>query len=154
MDAQGPEDHQSFVTKSTNTDSNKHFIVFLSFFASIGGGLFGYDTGVVSGAMLLISSKREECQKFEGFGLDSTSHEFVFNAAILGATFGASMSGYLCDQFGRKLTLLVAAFLHSWVLGITKNFFQHKEKAQKKKPNSICLRTQTHRFLQFAMRCL
>jgi sugar porter (SP) family MFS transporter len=63
--------------------------------AAIGGLLFGYDTGVISGALLFI---RED--------LDASpfEQEAIVSTLLLGAIAGAVLSGYLADRISRKWT--------------------------------------------------
>src|SRR5712664_643369 len=68
--------------------------------AAIGGSLFGYDTGVISGAILFVRPE---------FGLGTTQEELVISAALVGATIGAIASGRLTDKVGRRAVLLGAA---------------------------------------------
>src|ERR1700720_3822988 len=69
-------------------------------FAALGGLLFGYDTGVISGALIFI--KRE-------FGLTTAAEEIVVSGVLLGATIGAIAGGKAADLFGRRRVLLVTA---------------------------------------------
>lgn len=74
------------------------YVLALSLFAGIGGFLFGYDTGVISGALLLIE------QDFEN--LTSFDKELIVGAAVAGAAVGALISGILNDFLGRKRVIL------------------------------------------------
>ena len=71
------------------------------FVSAIGGFLFGYDTGVISGAMIPI--KRQ-------FHLSYESQEIIVAITLVGAIIGAVSSAYLNDRFGRRIVLLTAAF--------------------------------------------
>jgi len=57
------------------------FVYIAALFAALGGLLFGYDTGVISGALIFI--KRE-------FGLTTTAEEIVVSGVLLGATMTRS----------------------------------------------------------------
>src|SRR5438094_2125606 len=76
------------------------FVYIAASFAALGGLLFGYDTGVISGALIFI--KRE-------FGLASAADEIVVIGVLLGATIGAIVGGKAADLFGRRRVLLVTA---------------------------------------------
>jgi MFS transporter, SP family, galactose:H+ symporter len=76
------------------------FVYIAALFAALGGLLFGYDTGVISGALIFI--KRE-------FGLTTTAEEVVVSGVLLGATIGAIIGGKAADLFGRRRVLLVTA---------------------------------------------
>src|ERR1700730_17031957 len=80
--------------------SGTRFVYVAASFAALGGLLFGYDTGVISGALIFI--KRE-------FGLTTTAEEIVVSGVLLGATFGAIVGGKAADLFGRRRVLLVTA---------------------------------------------
>jgi hypothetical protein len=56
------------------------FVYIAALFAALGGLLFGYDTGVISGALIFL--KRE-------FGLTTAAEEIVVSGVLLGATIGA-----------------------------------------------------------------
>jgi len=76
------------------------FVYVAALFAALGGLLFGYDTGVISGALIFI--KRE-------FGLTTAAEEIVVSGVLLGATLGAIVGGKAADLFGRRRVLLVTA---------------------------------------------
>ena len=66
------------------------------------GGLFGYDQGVISGALTGIKST---------FALSPLIVEVVTSWVTLGALFGALVGGELADSIGRKRTVLIAGAL-------------------------------------------
>src|ERR687883_239810 len=71
-------------------------------FGSLGGLLFGYDTGVISGAILFI---REE------LGLTPFLEGLVVASLLLGAAVGAGTPGPLSDKLGRRNIIIIAAAL-------------------------------------------
>ena len=87
-------------TEALKKQSLTWFSLCITLFAALGGFLFGYDTGVVSGAMILI--KKE-------FHLDAFWQELVVSVTIGTAIFGALLGGYFNEQLGRKPILLLSA---------------------------------------------
>ncbi|XP_054779096.1 probable inositol transporter 2 [Prosopis cineraria] len=81
------------------------YILQLAFSAGIGGLLFGYDTGVISGALLYI---RDE---FVEVAQKTWMQEMIVSMALVGAIIGAAVGGWLNDRFGRKATIFIADFL-------------------------------------------
>eukprot|EP00937_MAST-01D_sp_MAST-1D-sp2_P001301 g1301.t1 len=79
--------------------------------ACIGGFLFGYDTGVISGAMLQMKASRASYPAAGGFGMSSFQQEVVVSAAIAGAIAGALGAGFVSERFGRRPALVGAATL-------------------------------------------
>lgn len=75
---------------------------------ALGGLLFGYDTGVVSGALLFLKSSFG--------GLSDFQQELVTSLLLVGAMAGALLSGRLSDRIGRKRTILITAVV--FVLGV------------------------------------
>ncbi|KAL5788062.1 hypothetical protein ACOSP7_005011 [Xanthoceras sorbifolium] len=72
------------------------YIAKLALCAGIGGLLFGYDTGVISGALLYIREDFEET---------------IVSMAVAGAIVGAGVGGWMNDRFGRRPSILIADVL-------------------------------------------
>jgi sugar porter (SP) family MFS transporter len=70
---------------------------------ALGGLLFGYDTGVVSGALLFI--------KKDFGGLSNFQQELVTSLLLVGAVVGALGAGRVSDKIGRRPTVLVTALV-------------------------------------------
>lgn len=68
----------------------------------LAGVLFGYDQGIISGALQFIQ---------QDFGLSQLLTEVVTSWVTLGALVGALLAGLLADKLGRRLTLIVAGVL-------------------------------------------
>jgi MFS family permease len=85
--------------KNSRKTSVKGFVYYAVGIAALGGLLFGYDTGVISGAILFITKQ---------FSLSSTMEEIVVSAVLVGAVVGASLGGALTDRFGRRGLIIVA----------------------------------------------
>jgi len=70
--------------------------------AALGGLLFGYDTGVISGALLFIRQVMH---------LSATGQGIVVAVVLAGAAIGAAAAGTLSDRIGRRRVILYAALL-------------------------------------------
>ncbi|MFC6275126.1 sugar porter family MFS transporter [Levilactobacillus tangyuanensis] len=75
---------------------------FVYFFGALGGLLFGYDTGVISGAILFIQKQMH---------LGSWEQGWVVSAVLLGAILGAAIIGPSSDRYGRRKLLLLSAII-------------------------------------------
>lgn len=75
-------------------------VVLTAAIAGLGGLLFGYDTGVIAGALLFIKTD---------FALGSFAQGLVVAAVPIGAVLGAGIAGPAADRYGRRLMILVAA---------------------------------------------
>ena len=76
------------------------FVSLVTATAALGGLLFGYDTGIISGALLFLKTE---------FGLTPNMQALVTSAALGGAALGAAFGGYVADRFGRRSVMLVLA---------------------------------------------
>ncbi|RAL45455.1 unnamed protein product [Cuscuta campestris] len=81
------------------------YIMRLALSAGIGGFLFGYDTGVISGALLYIRDDFKAVQKHTWL------QEMIVSMAVAGAVVGAAFGGWLNDKLGRRLAIIIADLL-------------------------------------------
>jgi len=72
--------------------------------AAIGGMLFGYDIGVISGAENLLTAS---------FHLSSGTEELAVAAVLIGAIIGGVLGGPMANRFSRRYTLLSMAILYA-----------------------------------------
>jgi sugar porter (SP) family MFS transporter len=86
---------------------HRHVVVSAAIMA-LGGLLFGYDTGVVSGALLFV--------KNDFGGLSSFQQELVTSLLLVGAVIGALTAGRLADRIGRRITVQVTALV--FIVGV------------------------------------
>lgn len=86
-------------TQSTKPKSGR-FVYVVALISALGGLLFGYDTGVISGAILFIE---------QDFALSSLLISVVVSAVLIGAVIGAAIAGYLADLLGRRKMIIAAA---------------------------------------------
>ncbi|MEJ2248373.1 MAG: sugar porter family MFS transporter [Candidatus Lokiarchaeota archaeon] len=77
-------------------------IYVIAMISGISGMLFGYDTGVISGAILYIDTE---------FALSPFMHEFTVSAVLIGAVIGALIGGSLADHYGRREMIIIAAII-------------------------------------------
>ncbi len=83
--------------------THTRFLTKLTVIATLGGLLFGYDTGVISGALLYMK---------DDLALSSFGEATVVSSLLFpGAAFGALFGGRVADRIGRKKTLLLCAAL-------------------------------------------
>src|ERR1700744_4543510 len=82
------------------------FVLRLALIAALGGFLFGYDTGVISGALLYIEPD---------FHPSSFESQAFVGALLVGAVIGAAISGWAADALSRRRTKIIAGAIY--VLG-------------------------------------
>ena len=87
---------------SINKSKNNMFIYIIAMLSGISGMLFGYDTGVISGANKLIKSQ---------FMLSDFMNGLVVSAVLIGAIIGAFFGGKLADRYGRRNMIMIAAII-------------------------------------------
>ena len=97
---------------STPTQANSAFIILISCIATIGGFLFGFDSGVINGTVDGLQT---------AFNSDSMGTGFSVSSMLLGCAVGAFFAGTLADKHGRRALLIVAAvffIVSAWGSGI------------------------------------
>lgn len=82
------------------------FVYVVATIAAIGGLLFGYDLGIISGAIIFIN---------DVFSLSPFLKGLVVSSLLIGAVIGAGLSGNFADKLGRRTLTLIAAVI--FVLG-------------------------------------
>ncbi len=87
-------------------NTNRLYITAVTFVATLGGLLFGYDTAVISGA-----EKSIQAYLIESQGLSTLIHGLTISSALIGCIIGGLISGIIASVFGRKKALMLAAFL-------------------------------------------
>ena len=75
-------------------------VAFMAATAALGGLLFGYDTGVISGALLFLR---------QAFHLSALMLGVVTSLALAGAALGAALAGPAADRYGRRTILIATA---------------------------------------------
>ena len=83
--------------------SGNGVLVRVSAIAAIGGLLFGYDTGVISGALLFIKSDLHA---------GTLAQQWIVSSLLLGAILGAVLSGHLADAISRKWTKVLSGCVY------------------------------------------
>lgn len=78
-------------------------VVRIAAIAAIGGLLFGYDTGVISGALLYIK---------KDLHAGSVAQEMIVSVLLIGAAAGAVLSGYLADRISRRNTKIISGTVY------------------------------------------
>lgn len=81
---------------------NTRFIILISCVATIGGFLFGFDSGVINGT---VDGLRET------FHSSSAGTGFEVASMLLGCAIGAFFAGRLADHWGRRAVLIVSAIM-------------------------------------------
>ena len=97
---------------TTASEDNTFFIILISIVATIGGFLFGFDSGVINGTIDGLKS---------AFESDSVATGFNVASMLLGCAAGAFFAGRLADRFGRRNLLICSALffiVSAWGSGI------------------------------------
>lgn len=82
--------------------TNLPFIVAIVSVATLGGLLFGYDSGAVNGTQDGLKS---------AFGLSEAGLGFTVGSLLIGCMIGAFLAGRLADLLGRRSVMILAAIL-------------------------------------------
>jgi MFS transporter, SP family, sugar:H+ symporter len=93
-------------TPSTTTmiqaATSPSYVIALSSVAAIGGFLFGFDSGVINGAVDALA---------HAFGTRAATTGFAVASVLLGCAIGAFVAGTVADRYGRRPTMLLNAVL-------------------------------------------
>ncbi len=88
--------------QATEGRANMALISAIVAVATIGGLLFGYDSGAVNGTQSGLT---------RAFGLSSAGLGFTVGSLLIGCAVGAFFAGRLADVWGRRTVMIVAAML-------------------------------------------
>lgn len=83
---------------------NKRFVYFICLVSAMGGLLFGYDWVVIGGA-------KPFYELYFGIADAPAMQGLAMSVALLGCLIGATLAGMMADRYGRKMLLLVSAFI-------------------------------------------
>jgi sugar porter (SP) family MFS transporter len=75
------------------------YVLLVASIAALGGLLFGYDTGVISGAILFIDKQ---------FALDHQLQAFTISVVLIGCVVSSALAGTVADRIGRRWALFAA----------------------------------------------
>ena len=78
------------------------WLYFTALMAALGGLLSGYDTGVISGALLFIN---------QSWNLSVSQQGLLVSSVLIGALTGAATTGVFADIFGRKKIIIATAIM-------------------------------------------
>ncbi|MCB1628683.1 MAG: sugar porter family MFS transporter [Xanthomonadales bacterium] len=99
-------------------DSNTRFIILISLVATLGGFLFGFDSGVINGTVDGLRA---------AFQSDSAGTGFNVASMLLGCAVGAWFAGTLADRYGRRTMLMLSSaffLISAWGSGIATSSFE------------------------------
>lgn len=89
---------------NSKDNGNILYVYLVSIVAAVGGLLFGFDTGVISGAIPFVT---------QHFNLNVYQEGFTVSILVIACIIGASTTGMLSDRFGEKKVLIVMALFFS-----------------------------------------
>ena len=108
----------SVTIEQATAEENIGLIIIISLVATIGGFLFGFDSGVINGTIDGLQT---------AFNSDSVGTGFNVASMLLGCAVGAFFAGKLADQYGRKNILMISAvffIMSAYGSGIASSSFE------------------------------
>ena len=102
----------------SSSSHNTGFIILITLVATIGGFLFGFDSGVINGTVDGLKT---------AFHSNSVGTGFNVASMLLGCAVGAFIAGRLADVFGRRFILIISALfftVSAWGSGIAHGSFE------------------------------
>ncbi|WP_239692431.1 MFS transporter, partial [Microbulbifer mangrovi] len=103
---------ESSLSETNLSETNHGLVIAISGVATIGGFLFGFDSGVINGTVDGLQA---------AFNSDSAGTGFNVASMLLGCAIGAFFAGTLADKYGRKALLIASAIMFivsAWGSGI------------------------------------
>lgn len=100
------------VKSETQEQTNKFYILLITLVATLGGFLFGFDSGVINGTVKGLENAFQAKEIGSGFNVASM---------LLGCAIGAFFAGRLADTYGRRTMLIISAtffIISAWGSGI------------------------------------
>jgi len=88
--------------KDSSRTSTKPFAYFLMIFAGMGGILYGYDLGVISGALLFVK---------HDISMTEMGESLIVGAVLGGGAIAILIGGILSDVFGRRRMISIASLI-------------------------------------------
>ena len=101
MDETQPS-HQTELTTPNGSRHGSAYVIALCCVAAIGGFLFGFDSGVINGAVSALA---------KAFGTNAAGTGFAVASVLVGCAVGAFGAGRLADSLGRRPTMLLNAIV-------------------------------------------
>ena len=98
----GPGSNLSASNAASPPPGSHTFVLLVSAVAAIGGFLFGFDSGVINGAVDAIST---------AFGTTTVATGFAVASVLLGCAVGAFLAGNISDFLGRRPAMLITAVI-------------------------------------------
>ncbi len=92
----------AFPATDRGVPESSAYVIVLCSVAAIGGFLFGFDSGVINGAVDALGN---------AFGTRAAATGFAVASVLLGCAVGAFLAGTLADAYGRRPTMLLNAVL-------------------------------------------
>lgn len=100
-----PQFQEAHILDSIEDTKPGPFVWLCAAATAIGGMLFGYDTGVISGVLVVIGSDLDKRP------LKDTEKELITSLCAAGAFIGAIVAGITADKYGRKPATWFASVL-------------------------------------------
>jgi SP family galactose:H+ symporter-like MFS transporter len=88
--------------QNTEKKKNNSFLMFIAGLVSVGGILYGYDMGVISGALLFIRNT---------IPMSDTQVGFIVGAVLGGGLLGTLLAGPIGDRFGRRFLIATSSII-------------------------------------------